>query len=49
MPWHEQIMSVKVAHVYAMTLISRDLLIEPVPVAGAFAAHIFLSVFLPKS
>jgi hypothetical protein len=49
MPWHEQIMSVKVAHVYAMTLISRSLLIEPVPVAASRAAHYFLPKFLPKS
>jgi hypothetical protein len=49
MPWREQTFPMEVAHVYAMTLAGRSLLIEPVPVAGAFAAHNFLPVFLPKS
>jgi hypothetical protein len=32
-----------------MTLGDSGFLIEPLPVAGAFAAHVFLSVFSPKS
>jgi hypothetical protein len=32
-----------------MTLAGSGFLIEPVPVAASFAAHIFLLVFLPKS
>src|SRR5215208_1516048 len=46
MPWLQQAFPVEVAHVYAMTLIGRGFLIEPVPVAASRAAHrIFLLSF----
>src|SRR5215208_8156329 len=44
-PRLQQAFPVEVAHVHAMTLIGRGLLIEPVPVAGALAAHNFLPSF----
>jgi hypothetical protein len=34
----------EVPHVYAMTFIGRDFLIEPVPAATTHAAHINFSV-----
>ena len=44
------IFPVKVAHVHAVTLIARGLLIEPVPVAASLAAHKnFSPLFLPTS
>jgi hypothetical protein len=45
----EMPVAMEVAHVHTLTLAGRGLLIESVPVAGAFAAVIFLLVFLPKS
>jgi hypothetical protein len=41
MPWREQTLPMQVSHVYAMTFIGCALLIEPVPVAGAFATQGF--------
>ena len=50
MPWREQIMSVKVAHVHAVTFAGSGLLVEPVPVAATHTAHKnFSLLFLPKS
>src|SRR5215208_436029 len=47
--WYEQIMSVKVADIYAMAFVGRGLLVEPVPVAATHAAHEnFSPLFLPK-
>jgi hypothetical protein len=39
----------EVPHIYALTLAGSGFLIEPVPVAAAYAAHDFSPVFLPKS
>jgi hypothetical protein len=49
MPWREQTLPMEVAHIDAVTFIGSGFLIEPVPVAATHAAHIFLSIFLPKS
>jgi hypothetical protein len=40
---------VEVAHIHAVTLAGRGLLIEPVPIAASHAAQNNLPVFLPKS
>jgi hypothetical protein len=45
MPWREQIMSVKVADIYAMAFVGGGLLIEPVPITATHAAHNFLPSF----
>jgi hypothetical protein len=39
----------EVSYIYALTLAGRGLLIEPVPVAGSYAAQLFASHFFSKS